>query len=217
MRNRRRGITLLELLVVLAIIGLLATIAFSVYSSHHLRARVAATAMQIRELTMAIEQYRNDLGEYPPSSSGTSLWPDPIDPSNVQGEGAVGCGYLITALVTSLSGDPYNPAAPRWQGPYLELQPSRLGTITGQALDPNDPLVLPQVQLLDSFGMPFYYIRSVDYAAFMGTEIPDDSPFASEIYFNPSTFQLVSFGLNGYSFPREQMGLDVDDITNFAY
>jgi prepilin-type N-terminal cleavage/methylation domain-containing protein len=217
MTRSRRAVTLLELLVVLAILGLLATIAYSVYSGHVLRAKIAATALQISELETACTQYQLDTGQYPPSSSGTRLAPGPIDPINNPGEGAIGCGYMITALVASLSGDMNNPIDARWKGPYIELNQTRVGTITGQPLDPTQPTVMPQVQLLDPFGTPYYYVRSSDYAAFGGTFLPSNNPFASEIWYNPSTIQIVSWGPNQMSNPRPLMGTDGDDITNFRY
>jgi prepilin-type N-terminal cleavage/methylation domain-containing protein len=217
MTGKRRGVTIIELLVVLAILGLLATIAYSVYSSHVLRAKIAATALQIRELETACTQYQTDTGQYPPSSSGTRLAPQPIDPGNNPGEGAVGCGYMITALLATLNGDMHNPLDARWKGPYIELDQSHLGTITGQPLDPTQTTAMPQVQLLDPFGTPYYYVRSEDYATFGGTRLPTNSPFATEIWFNPSTIQIVSWGPNLASNPRPFMGTDVDDITNFRF
>jgi len=217
MTRSKRAVTILELLVVLAILGLLATIAYSIYSGHILRAKIAATFLQIRELEMACTQYQVDTGQYPPSSSGTRLAPGPIDPINNPGEGAVGCGYMITALVASLSGDMHNALDARWKGPYLELSESRLGTLTGQPLDPTQPVVLPQVQLLDPFGTPYYYVQSADYSLFGGTRVPANSPFATEIWFNPSTLQIVSWGPNLVSNPRPFMGTDTDDITNFRF
>jgi len=214
---KQRGITMIELLVVLAIIGLLATIAYSVYSGHVFRAKIAATASEIHQLELACAQYEVDTGQYPPSSSGTRLAPGPIDPVNVPGEGAIGCGYMVTALVGSLSGDPHNPIDLRWNGPYLELDRARLGTITGEPLDPTQPYRMPQVQLLDRWGNPYYYIRSADYLTFGGTRVPSSGPFAAEYWYNPSTIQIVSFGPNGISQPRPYLGLDSDDITNFRY
>jgi len=215
MKANRRAVTLIELLVVLAILGLLATVAYGVYSAHVLRAKATACSLQIHELETACTQYQVDCGEYPPSSSGTRLAPGPIDPSNNPGEGAIGCGYLITALVASLSGDMHNPIDLRWKGPYIELNQSRLCDITGQPLDPSQPIPMPAVQLPDPWGTPYYYVRSADYATFGGTRVPPNSPFASDIWYNPSTVQIVSWGPNQTSNARPFLGTDDDDITNF--
>jgi len=218
MNGKRHGITLLELLVVMAILGLLATVATAVYSGHVLRAKVAAAATQIHSLELACAQYEVDTGQFPPSSSGTRLAPGAIDPSNVPGQGAIGCGYMITALKASLSGDPNNPSDPRWRGPYIEISQSRVGLLpNGLPLDPTVTYPMPTIQLLDPWGMPYYYVRSVDYATFLGTRVPPNSPFATDVWFNPSTFQIVSFGPNQFSPARPNLGTDVDDPTNFRF
>jgi len=80
MRSKQRGVTILELLVVLAILGLLVTIAYTVYSGHIFRAKITAAVTQIHELELACAQYEVDTGQYPPSSSGSRLAPGPIDP-----------------------------------------------------------------------------------------------------------------------------------------
>jgi len=218
MKTKRQGITLLELMVVLAILGLLATVAYAVYSGHILRAKIVAAATQIHSLDLACQQYELDTGQFPPSSSGTRLAPGAIDPSNIPGQGAIGCGYMITALKASLSGDPNNPIDPRWKGPYIEISQSRVGLLPiGQPLDPTVTYAMPMTQLLDPWGMPYYYVRSVDYASFLGTRVPANSPFATDVWFNPSTFQIVSFGPNQVSLPRPNLGLDADDITNHRF
>jgi prepilin-type N-terminal cleavage/methylation domain-containing protein len=217
MMDRRSGVTILELLVVLFVVGLLATIAYSVYSSHVYRASIAATAMEISELQMACAQYEVDTGQYPPSSSGTRLAPGPIDPIMNPGEGAMGCGYMLLALKTSLNGNMYAPLSPRWHGPYLEVDIHRLGDINGNPIEEAQGYIIPMTQLLDRWGGPYHYVRGADYAVGNATRVPATSPFASEIYYNPSTIQIVSKGPNGWSSARPGLGTDEDDITNFRY
>lgn len=209
------GFTIIELLVVLAIIGLLATIAVPIVTAHVLRAQIAATATEISSLELACAQYEIDTGQFPVSSTGTRLAPGPIDPINNPREGAIGCGYMVTCLLWSINGDPQNPADPRWKGPYTEFDPKRIGDIFGNRIDPNDTdIVQPQVQFLDRWGTPYYYIRSVDYESMLGTELPAGSPFANERWYNPSTIQIVSFGPDGQSPNRPQRGLGLDDQHN---
>lgn len=202
----RSAITFLELLVVLVILGLLATIAYSAYSGHILRAKVAAAYTQIYQLELACTQYEVDIGQLPPS--GSLVNGDITEP-------AEGCGYMLTALITGLS--PYGgPLDLRWKGPYIEARQSRVGLLPlGARLDPTQTYARPSIQLLDPWGMPYHYIRSVDYASLGGTPVPQPSPF--DFWYNPSTFQIVSWGPDLNSLPRPDMGLDDDDITNFRY
>ncbi len=80
----KRGFTLIELLVVIAIIGLLASIVMVSLSSAKQKARDAARISDIRNISLALEEYYNDYSRYPcgiykisPSGSPTSFCPDP--------------------------------------------------------------------------------------------------------------------------------------------
>jgi prepilin-type N-terminal cleavage/methylation domain-containing protein len=63
--SKRRGFTLLELLVVISIIGLLSSIVLATLSSARSRARNAQTIQTIRQYILAIELYRNDKNSVP--------------------------------------------------------------------------------------------------------------------------------------------------------
>jgi general secretion pathway protein G len=84
-----RGFTLLELLVVVAIIGLLAGYVAPRYFGQVGRSEVNAAKAQIDALEKALDQYRLDTGTYPSNELG------------------------LNALVTR----PPNEA--KWNGPYL--------------------------------------------------------------------------------------------------
>lgn len=97
----KRGFTLIELMVVIAIIGLLATIITASLGSARAKSRDARRVADIRIIQTALQLYRNDNGMFPkniycPSSGGASpcgstpplngLWPTyiaavPKDPS----------------------------------------------------------------------------------------------------------------------------------------
>jgi type II secretion system protein G len=69
MRQRRSpGFTLIEVLVVVAILGILAAIALVNYRNAIERARQRRSMGDMRGLSTAIEAYAGDFGRYPPSS-----------------------------------------------------------------------------------------------------------------------------------------------------
>lgn len=71
---RKRGFTVIELLVVLAIIFTLVGIGIPAYNSWKNRSKIAKARADIQKIEMAAEMYRTDYGEYPgrPSALITS-------------------------------------------------------------------------------------------------------------------------------------------------
>lgn len=87
--RRTRGFTLLELLVVMVIIGLLASYVGPKYFAQIGKSEIKATKAQIDALAKAADQFRLDVGRYPTTEEGLAI--------------------LVTRP-TSL---------PKWEGPYL--------------------------------------------------------------------------------------------------
>src|SRR3990172_12573135 len=65
-----RGFTLIELMLVITIIGILATIALPMYQSSVTKAREAALQENLFQMRTAIDKFYADQGEYPPSLTG---------------------------------------------------------------------------------------------------------------------------------------------------
>jgi len=86
------GFTLLEMLVVLAIMALLAAIVAPQVLKYLGSSRTQTAKVQIQNITAALELYRLDVGRYPTQQEG------------------------LVALVNP------TPTAPNWNGPYLKKE-----------------------------------------------------------------------------------------------
>lgn len=64
------GFTLVELLVVMAIIGILAVISLANFRTSQIKARDAERKNDLRQIANALEAYMNDHGSYPAAVSG---------------------------------------------------------------------------------------------------------------------------------------------------
>src|ERR1051326_8793732 len=94
-RIRREGFTLLELLIVLAILGLLAWIATPPVLRYVESGRVTTTRVQIQSLSQALGFYSQDVGQYPTTEEG------------------------LAALLAA------PPNTPKWNGPYINKSEER--------------------------------------------------------------------------------------------
>lgn len=64
------GFTLLELLIVIAILGLLATVSIVQLSGHLGHARTDSAKLQVEQLSMALDLFRIDIGRLPTTDEG---------------------------------------------------------------------------------------------------------------------------------------------------
>ena len=67
-QQRQRGFTLMEMLVVLAILGLLASLVGPAVLNQLGGAKSKTAAIQIKDLEQAMEMYKLDVGRYPTTS-----------------------------------------------------------------------------------------------------------------------------------------------------
>jgi prepilin-type N-terminal cleavage/methylation domain-containing protein len=116
-KNPQRGFTLVELLIVVAIIGILATIVIVNVVAVKIRARDAQRKSDLAQLQSAFEFYRADLGTYPPAlpacgsalTGGSSVYLSsvPCDPLNTGqykfSYTSTGATYTLTACLENIN------------------------------------------------------------------------------------------------------------------
>jgi len=123
----RRAFTLVELLVVIGILGVLAALITPAVFQARVSARNAAIKAEIDMLHMAIMNYKNEYGSFPPCVSGTAI----ADPA----------ARHIKRLF------------PRWPPVVLTNSTTQsnalVGWLTGYSLDPTNPIGTPREKLFD--------------------------------------------------------------------
>ncbi len=69
-RNSRSGFTMVELVAVLIILGLLATVVVKSFTGRVDKARIKTTKMSLKVLHNAVLEYKLDTGQYPSEEDG---------------------------------------------------------------------------------------------------------------------------------------------------
>lgn len=82
--GKTRGFTLVELLVVLAILSVLVTVTIAAFRSSQSRGRDAERKSDLKQIANAVELFYSDYGKYP-FDTGTVLNACPYDPSTGNG------------------------------------------------------------------------------------------------------------------------------------
>lgn len=77
--KRSSGMTILEMVIMIAIIGVLASIAAPTYIGYIEKARVQSSIADLRSISLIIEKYRSDEGFYPVSLNDVGCSND-LDP-----------------------------------------------------------------------------------------------------------------------------------------
>lgn len=114
MSLKQQGFTLIELMIVIAILGILAAIAIPAYQDYITRARVAEGIQMAASAKTSVAEFWSSQNAFPTTNAQAGL------PANIQGtfvQGiTVGAGGLITIT--------YNAASGAGAGTTIELQPA---------------------------------------------------------------------------------------------
>ncbi|RMD83323.1 MAG: type II secretion system protein GspG [Candidatus Dadabacteria bacterium] len=106
-RKRRAGFTLVELLVVMVILGLLASIVLPNFLGQARKARVKTARVQIKTLETALDAFALDNGRYPTTEEGLqALVERPPNAKNWDGP------YLKKSVPLDPWGNPYHYEGP---------------------------------------------------------------------------------------------------------
>lgn len=124
-----RGFTLLELLVVVAIIGLLAAYVGPRYFSQIGKSESAMAKAQIEAFSKAIDQYRLDVGRFPTTEQGLAVLV--TSPGGNKWKGP----YLAKDLPTDPWGAPYRYSSPGPKGDFEILSYGKDGLPGGAGDD----------------------------------------------------------------------------------
>lgn len=106
-QHARRGFTLVEIMVVLAILGLLISVALPRFAGRTEEARLQTTRLQIENLSAALDAFEFDCGRYPSTLEGLdALKNEPADTPGWKGP------YLKKSV-------PLDP----WKNAYVYVSP----------------------------------------------------------------------------------------------
>jgi general secretion pathway protein G len=202
-KNKRplKGFTLLELLIVIVIIMFLAGITIPIVSSIQTSAKKGVTSAQISQLELALKQFEDDFGVFPPDSyttsdtvisiGGVSIPRD--DDLNASSE----CLIFFLGSKFTFSSPSFNDI----YGPYIEFKRAQLDEVTGVNFTGNGTDITIEgtngttkvYQYKDPFGSYYSY----------------DSSSPSN---NTASFDIYSFGPD----KTDNSGAPTsDDITNW--
>src|SRR5215472_12726891 len=152
MKKESRGFTLLEMVVVLAVIAILAAILTPIITSYVERSRLNAARNDLKNIAAAVVQFNTDAKVWPIySGTFTNLSGAVYDVASTTGNAAIlngAGGYTGTStngdlnglLNTNSMGLP-TTGSNAWKGAYLELGPDPWGTkyyLTAKHLKPGD-------------------------------------------------------------------------------
>ncbi len=132
--NTKRGFTLIEILVVIAIIGILSSVVLASLATSRAKARDARRIADLEEVKKALELYYDSNGAYPPT--GPSLPPFPLPLVLKTG------GFIAQIPVTPAGAVDYKYFGGTFSGNLLDISLPLESFILAAQLERNDAIAL---------------------------------------------------------------------------
>ena len=105
MKNVQKGFTLIELMIVVAIIAILAAIAIPAYQDYLIRTQVSEGAVLTDGAKTAVAEFYSNKGDYPPANGSAGL----ASPGSISGK-YVASVTVLNGLITAKFGNEANKA-----------------------------------------------------------------------------------------------------------
>ncbi|OOG64070.1 prepilin-type N-terminal cleavage/methylation domain-containing protein [Rhodanobacter sp. B04] len=121
MKNMQKGFTLIELMIVVAIIAILAAIAIPAYQDYLIRSQVSEGAVLSDGAKTAVSEFYSNHGTWPTGNQSAGL---PTNAASISGKYVSGVNVVSGVITATFSGASANKAI---QGDTFTLSPTDNG------------------------------------------------------------------------------------------